>query len=194
MRPTKHPFAFGSGCWWSLTLDINEMTDIEFQSLMKKASTAALDFARRYVTDSLPSALRFHLKLNQSNDDEVASGDRVYPDDNGVECIEATIHAVASRLLRDQRCPQWIDISVEGVGDDFTQMELLCCGRYTANSARMYYHDRGMGPFGIKSPVLPINHDGKTKFKMKRVQQCTPPTTVRLWLRWLVVADVRHEK
>jgi hypothetical protein len=151
-------------------LDLNQMTDIEFQSLLEKASNAALDFASRYAMDPLPRTLRFHLKLNQSNDDEVAPGDRVYPDDSGVECIEATIHAISSRLLRDQRCPQWIDISVEGVGDDFTQMELLCCGRYTADSAQMYYHDRGMGPFGIKSPVLPINHDDTTKFRMKRVQ------------------------
>ena len=146
------------------------MTEIEFQFLLEKASAAALDFANRYAMDSLPRTLRFHLKLNQSCDDEVPPGDRTYPADNGADYIETTVHAVSARLVRDHRCPQWIDISVEGIGDEFTQMELLCCGRYTADTTRLYYHDRGMGPFGIKSPVLPINHDGTTRFRMKRVQ------------------------
>jgi hypothetical protein len=144
------------------------MTKDEFHKLLERASLAAIDFARQYVADELPKNLRFHLLLNQSCDDESTTDDRVYPEDKGKDIIEDTQESVIKHLLRDGKCPQWIDVSVEATGNDFTLIELICCGRYTSDPAKMYYHDRGMGPFGIKSPVLPPDYDGKTKFMIKK--------------------------
>ena len=46
---------------------------------------------------------------------------------------------------------------------------LTCCGRYTADPARMYYGSRGLNPFAIKSPVLPPEFRDGDRFALKAV-------------------------
>lgn len=146
------------------------MTRAEFIRLLEKASAVSLEFARRFVTNHLPEACRFHLVLNQSFDGNTNSEERVYPEDDGIEHSFASAEEVADILLRGCRCPEWIDVSVEAEGTDFTLMHLLCCGRYSEDEKRMYYTGRGMGPFGIKSPNLPRGFtDGET-FTIPKVQ------------------------
>jgi len=146
------------------------MTRDNFQGFLDKATLAAVAFALRYVSDQLAPQYHYQILLNQSCDDGATPDDRIYPGDDGKKVIEKTVEGVTTLLVRDGRCPQWIDTSVEAVGPDFTLIQLICCGRFTGDSKTMYYTDRGMGPFGIKSPVMPPGCDGKTKFSLKKVQ------------------------
>ena len=92
---------------------------------------------------------------NQSFDGNTTTDEVVFPEDNGREVNAASAEEVLKLLYRDGCCPEWIDIAAEAVGQDFTLLRLLCCGRFTNDLRKMYYQDRGMGPFGIKSPALP---------------------------------------
>ncbi len=148
------------------------MTRSEFMSLLAKATTASVDFARRYVENDLPESVRFHVFLNQSHDGNAKADERVYSEDDRREFPSVTSDEVADVLLRDGRCPEWIDVAVEAEGRDYTLLRLLCCGRYTADEARMYYTQQGTGPFGIKSPNLPLGYAEGTRFRIPGVQPC----------------------
>jgi hypothetical protein len=156
--------------WLSSALDVHTMTRVEFIGLLHKASVASVDFARRYVRNRLPDTYRYHLALNQSFDGHATPEERVFPEDDGREHTSVSMEGVADLLLRDGRCPEWIDVSVEAEGADYTLLRLLCCGRYSEDRSRMYYTDRGMGPFGIKSPTLPPGYADEGTFTIPKVQ------------------------
>jgi hypothetical protein len=151
------------------------MTRDVFIEFLSKASMSSLAFARRYVENDLPDTLRYHVVLNQSYDGKAETAERVYPEDDGREYASLAAAAVADVLLRDGRCPEWIDVAVEAQADDHTRMRLLCCGRYTEDDSRMYYTRQGTGPFGIKSPNLPPGYQEGTKFSVPKVQPCAAP-------------------
>src|SRR5437763_1764388 len=132
------------------------MTRSAFMSLLTKATAASVSFARRYVENDLSETVRFHVRLNQSYDASTKADERVYREDDGREFSFVTSNRVADLLVRDGRCPEWIDIAVEAEGDGYTLIQLLCCGRYTPDETRLYYTRQGTGPFGIKSPNLPL--------------------------------------
>jgi hypothetical protein len=150
------------------------MTRDQFIVLLQKASVASVDFARRYVLNRLPEAHRYHVVLNQSFDGNATPEERVYPEDDGSEHTSISVEGVADLLLRDGRCPEWIDVSVEAEGADYTLLRLLCCGRYSEDQRRMYYTDRGMGPFGIKSPSFPPDYTDGGTFTIPKVQPDGP--------------------
>jgi hypothetical protein len=85
-------------------------------------------------------------------------GEVVFPDDvqkHGKRVGPLTAEAVVSLLWRDQMVPEWIDISVWEADQHTTYFELMCCGRFTAESQRLYYIWNDVPPFGIKGPVYP---------------------------------------
>ncbi len=143
-------------------------------SLLRKATAASVGFARRYVENDLPAAVRFHILLNQSAEREAEPGFRIYLEDNDREYSCLTEEEVGGILFRDGRCPQWIDVSVQSHSTAETRVELLCCGRYIEDLHRTCYADRGMGPFGIKSPTLPPNYKEGIKFRLPIVPPCDP--------------------
>lgn len=154
-----------------LLLDRPRMTRNSFMDLLTKATAASVDFARRFVENELPEVIRFHVLLNQSYNGNAKSDERIYPEDDGREFPSLTLDGVADVLLRDGRCPEWIDVAVEAQGDEYTEytmMRLLCCGRYTDDESRMYYTQQGTGPFGIKSPNLPVGYLEGTKFRIPK--------------------------
>lgn len=63
--------------------------------------------------------------------------------------------AVVSLLWRDHRVPEWIDISVWEADMHLTHFDLMCCGRFTAESHRLYYNWTDVPPFGVKGPAYP---------------------------------------
>ena len=88
------------------------MTRTEFNNLLRKATAASIDFARRYVENDLPAAVRFHVLLNQSYDADATAEERVYPEDNGREYSCLREDQVVDEIFRDGRCPEWIDVHV----------------------------------------------------------------------------------
>jgi hypothetical protein len=145
------------------------MTRDRFRDLFIKAMERAVEFTRQFVTNDLPETPRFLVYLNQSYDQapdgssltafpgESLPSDEFYGPLTGVEAIDF--------LWRDQRVPQWIDVSVVDVQENATLIELLCCGRYGAEEEHMYYSKYEMGPFGVKGPALPPGWDAEKREK-----------------------------
>ena len=142
------------------------MTESEFHELLLTASNEAIRFAKRYVAQALPSTAKYHVELNQSFDGHATSDEVVYPEDDGKEVTRVSAETVVALLCRDGRCPEWIDVSVESVGTGFTLLSLLCCGRFTSDPQKLYYSNRGFGPFGIKSPYLPRDYTEGSQFEI----------------------------
>ena len=88
----------------------------------------------------------------------------LYPEDNGKVIELANADTVVETLLRKGKVPVWIDISVTMVQRRKTVLTLLCAGRYSDNTKELYYYQRGTGPFGVKSPNLPIDYKEGKKF------------------------------
>ena len=143
------------------------MTNSEFQTLLTHSSELAFDFAKTYVTHNLPDNFRYTVHLNASTDNLNLKQFDIYPDDNEKIVEVITADQVVNLLNRIGKVPVWIDISVEYVYKDFTVFRLLCAGRYSADENEYYYVKGETGPFGIKSPVFPIDYIEGVKFNLK---------------------------
>ena len=140
------------------------MTDADFRVMLIASSFIAVRFGQQFVTQKLPFEFRYQAHLNYSCDDHATQDDVLYPEDEGRVVWCDSEDDVVTLLSRNDRCPQWIDIAVSRIGDTFTELQLLCCGRFTNDRNKMYYSDRGTGPFGIKSPNLPFDYQDGTTF------------------------------
>jgi hypothetical protein len=138
-----------------------------FLELLKKATTIAFDFAKEFVDDNMPNEFSYSVELNASNDDPALTQFDLYPedDDKRVEFINEL--EVVQLLYRKGKVPVWIDISVKCIYNNETVLRLLCAGRYSDCEDEFYYKNGGTGPFGIKSPILPIDYVQGRKFKIK---------------------------
>lgn len=143
------------------------MTKDDFFNLLRNTSTLAYDIAKSYVLDELPLEFRYDISLNISTDDPSLSQFDIYPNDTGKTVEIATGKEVVELLCRNGKVPVWIDISVERVDKAKTIFRLLCAGRYADDANEFYYNNNGTGPFGIKSPTLPVNYIEGNKFKLK---------------------------
>lgn len=126
----------------------------DFENQLLAASFRALVFAQRFVRNRLSPNLTWIAVLNQSNDDDKAPDEEVYPEDAGSIEVCDSPAVVVDLLFRNEACPQWIDISVVGSDRDMTLVRLVCCGRFQKNEERLYYHKWGTQPFGIKGPPV----------------------------------------
>lgn len=140
------------------------MTKLEFLYKLQEASKVAVDFAGRFAKNVLPGELEYTVKLNASLDDPSLAYFDVFPEDEGVEKVGLADWQVVELLCRNRKVPVWINISVVSVKKDKSVLNLLCAGRYSSDSDEFYYSRSGMGPFGIKSPVLPRNYKKGEKF------------------------------
>lgn len=138
-----------------------------FLKLLRHSTSAANDFAKKYVLDELPERYKYYVILNASFDHLCPGQFDTYPDDNGKIVDFVDEDEVIALLCRNGKVPVWIDISVESVYESQTIFKLLCAGRYSDNENEFYYEKRGTGPFGIKSPNLPIDYVEGRKFKLK---------------------------
>lgn len=141
----------------------------EFRTLLVAASTLAIRFARTCVSDKLSFDCRYHVLLNQSFDGHATDDVVLYPEDDGREFADQSEDQAIALLCRDRRCPEWIEVSVEASNPNYSLLQLLCCGRFTANRSSMYYESRGLGPFGIKSPKLPPDFTDGMRFRLPAV-------------------------
>jgi hypothetical protein len=142
----------------------------DFRTLLIAASFEATRFAQRFVFDVLPFTFRYVAYLNESCDSSAGPEFVLYAQDDGkVVTLDSEV-AVIDLLLRDGRCPQWIDVAVIAVAPHFTLLRLRCCGRFTDDRSKLYYDERGFGPFGIKSPDFPPNWKEGSRFKLKSAE------------------------
>lgn len=135
-----------------------------FAQRLHEAATAARDFARTFIEETLPDPMLFRLRLNSSYDGNPRVGDEVvYPDDSSFQRAEelkaCDEEAVVKSLWRDGRVPEWIDVAVIGETGTATLLQLMCCGRFTAQNDRLYHEREGRPPFHVTGPTCVSSAD-----------------------------------
>ena len=140
------------------------MDRCSFVERLARASEFCREFTKEFVCDALPDAFTYFVVLNQSYDANALHESEVtFPDDPQKHggCVgPLNTDDVASLLWRDDKVPEWIDISVWGIDRHNTCFELLCCGRFTDREELLYYtwnswKDLPVAPFGVKGPRYP---------------------------------------
>jgi hypothetical protein len=130
-----------------------------FRIRLQTASKQATEFAREYITQSLPECLAYLVLPNQSCDNQKSVGDEVvFPEESlpdGEHHGPWQLDETVSFLWRECKVPEWIDIAVYAEDERYTLLELRCCGRFTSQEELLYHRPGGLAPFSIKSPVLP---------------------------------------
>lgn len=156
-----------------------------FARRLRDAAVAARDFARTFIEESLPDRCVFRLRLNSSYDGNPRVGDEVvFPDDGSFqradELNECDEEQVIESLWRDGRVPEWIDVAVIGETGTATRLQLMCCGRFTAQEDLLYHEREGRPPFHVTGPTLPFNYEEGQRFSIYDRSEC-----------W-TLADVEH--
>ncbi|MGI4789865.1 MAG: hypothetical protein ACRYFS_13560 [Janthinobacterium lividum] len=156
------------------------MTYDEFASRLHQSTKHVMAFTRTMVLDHLPDAYLYLIAPNASYDGHArAPEEMVFPEDalpRGTRHCEPTNAVGASHALwRDGRVPEWINISVYRTDAEYTYLQLLCCGRFTANDELLYHKQEGFPPFHALSPPIPWewsrNKHGKLDHTMTWDQQ-----------------------
>ena len=128
-----------------------------FEAHFMKAAAEARDFAKKYVREPLPDAMRFRVRLNRSNDAHDPGFVR-FPEDSGRSFNDLSADEAIELLWRAGLVPQWIDIAVIGETGIASRLELTTCGRFTADEERLYYLWTPVPPFGVKGPTFPYGY------------------------------------
>ena len=119
------------------------------------------------IAEDLPERLVFRVRLNQSYDGHAPRpGEVRFPADSAPDravalhrCDAAT---VVAELWRDGRVPEWINVTVVDETGAETVVEVVCCGRFTDDDARLYHAWEGAPPFHVLV-VLGVNSSGVTR-------------------------------
>jgi hypothetical protein len=133
-----------------------------FAARFRDAAAASRSFASQYLEEELPPALRFRLRLNSSYDGNPLHADEVvFPGDATPERARQVLSCdaddVVAMLFRSDRVPEWVNLNVVGVTPTATLIEILACGRFTANEGLLYHRQEGRPPFHVLGPTLPLN-------------------------------------
>ena len=153
------------------------MTQNEFLELLKKSSNQAIEFAKEYVTDELKSNYLYNVFLCKSDDDPKLIQFDIYSEEKGKTKKHLTDIELSKLILRKNKVPVWVDISVSYVEKEKTVFNLNCACRFSDDENEFYYVRNGTGPFGVKSPVLPAYFEERQKFKLN------PPISKTFWSR-----------
>ncbi|MBK6895845.1 MAG: hypothetical protein IPH06_04570 [Alphaproteobacteria bacterium] len=126
----------------------------------------ARDFTRKFVTNTLPDAMTYIVSLNCSYDKNLREGEKTFPEDleNPVRYFDNQ-EDIVNLLWRDGLVPEWIDLHVFKADENFTHINLACCGRFTSNK-QLIYHMYEYAPFIEKGPALPTGYKEGVKFDL----------------------------
>ncbi|UGT44121.1 hypothetical protein LTV02_12340 [Nocardia yamanashiensis] len=147
-----------------------------FAARLAAASAAAVRCARTQLIEDLPAPLAFRVRLNQSYDGIPAQpGEiRFAEDDSRSRAIalhRCDFETVVDTLWRRGHVPQWVNLAVVGISYTATIIEVICCGRYSADEDELYQMPGGTTPFHAVGPVLPPAHDGN-RFSIHTRSEC----------------------
>lgn len=147
-----------------------------FADRLRAALHAVHDYTGTIVIESLPARIVARVVLNASYDGNPLHRDeRVYPADRDIDptTLAACSEEDAIDLLwREGLVPEWINVSIVGITFDATVVELLCCGRFTANEALRYHKKEGISPFHVLGPPLPPRWEEGQRFSLFRTASC----------------------
>ena len=143
------------------------MTKEEFRILINRVSPTSFKIAQHYLINKLQPKFKYDVYLNQSQENSSQSKFDYYPEENDKIETKLTNKEVCDLLYRNGKLPVWIDIFVYQSDTTTTTFKLICAGRYSEDEKEYYYHSKGTGPFGIKSPILPSSYKEGTKFNLR---------------------------
>lgn len=148
-----------------------------FERRLREAATSARDFAREYIEEPLPNPMLFRLRLNSSYDGTPRVGDEtVFPEDSSFDRAEklklCSEQQVVDELWRDGRVPEWIDVAVIGETGAATLLQLMCCGRFTAEEGLLYHAREERQPFHVTGPTLPVGYTDGQRFSIYDRAEC----------------------
>ncbi len=147
-----------------------------FERRLLAASVCARDFARTFVEEPLPDAMRFDVHLNSSYDGNAGPEVRLFPEDSSersaLRTKDSSSFEVVDLLWRDGLVPEWVDLTVEGETGDATLVEVLACGRFSGDETTLYYTWTDHAPFGPKGPALPVGYVEGQRFSIYDRSSC----------------------
>lgn len=167
-----------------------------------RAAVCARDFARQFVEEELPDEMRFRLRLNSSYDANLERDETVYPEDTSPKRAKAlrecTAETVVDTLWRDGTVPEWADLQVLGRTEQATLVQVMVCGRFTANNRHLYHVHEGYPPFHVTGPCLPVGWEEGRRFSIYDRSECwnerdldlLRPHTANVWSLELHGSDV----
>lgn len=130
-----------------------------FCSNFKSAVSSAVEFAKTRVTNFLPEKIKYIVYMNASNDIEPLEHGEVKFSDDPNKKIYFKDSEIIEYLWRDGKVPEWINVSVCGVSDQYTEVRLVCCGRFSNNKEQIYHAHEGKAPFHVLGPDIPPGFD-----------------------------------
>ncbi len=142
-----------------------------FTQRFHEASARARDFSREFIEEPLPDPMLFRLRLNASYDgNPLHEDERVFPEDSAAKLARklsrCTSDEVVDLLWRDGIVPEWVNVSVIGEIGTATLIEVLACGRFTANERLLYHQQEGRPPFHVLGPTLPVGFENGQTFSI----------------------------
>lgn len=156
------------------------MERLTFALRLHEAAAAAREFAQAFLDEKLPDAMRFRVRLNCSYDgNPLRSDETLYPEDSSLERAKGLLSCreeeVVDVLWREDKIPEWIDISVVNEVDRTTILELKCCGRFTSDERLLYHAWQGRPPFQAVGPTLPPKYQKGQKFSIHHRTEAWKP-------------------
>jgi hypothetical protein len=143
-----------------------------FHERLRSAVGLAVKFAGSMILDILQNNPSFIVATNDSNDSNIKGGETRFgaldlkPNEFWGPLENENL--VVDLLWKNGLVPEWIDVCLATDSKNRQYIELHCCGRFTADEERLYYRERGIPPFSIKSPAIPSGVDQGGKFLMKK--------------------------
>ena len=71
------------------------------------------------------------------------------------EPVPVTAEQAVGLLWRSGKVPEWIDINVEATSQQWTLLNLRCCGHFTTSDNLLYHKREGHPPFHVQGPRMP---------------------------------------
>ena len=153
----------------SLKGGVTLQTKAELYQALCASAAEAVSFARRYVTDALPEAVRFDADLRADVDSEgrLRFDPRFQPywsqATNG-QMPGLSAAALVEVLWHEGHIPEWMDLSVVDEDGSFTYIEVRF-SRFLLPAEAW----GGRSPFGVRGPYIPLKfarQDDPPKFSL----------------------------
>ena len=134
-----------------------------FIAAFDRAAARCREFAQQFVSDELPSSLRFDFEIARMPLDEKGRvkflGGRLLPPTQ----LRAVDSVLAQKYLWvDGRIPHWINLSVHAADLEHTYIEVCTSARLTNELERLYHDREGNPPFHVLGPALPPGWESVT--------------------------------
>jgi len=133
------------------------MTKEEFHNNLIMATESVYSFTCEMINNKLPNKFKYIVKINSSFREGLEKGEMTFPDEKKLNQTTEPINAreVIDILWMDSAIPVWINIQVDDYDENYTHLELECCGRFSKLERHIYHKYEGYQPFHALSPSIP---------------------------------------